>query len=247
MKYAVSLFLSFLACCAVFFPFLAQPSIVSAMPAQSMAAGANFNCSSEDGGRKFCPTNTSGGVQLVYQRSGSPCEFGRTWGYDERGVWVDRGCRADFAVGYTGGPGGPNWQGWGQSYNVYCASDDMGRNYCPVDTRGGVRLVRKRSDSDCVFGRTWGYERRGIWVDRGCRADFEIGQAGWQPSPSQTIYCASDDMRRNVCRANTRGGVRIIRQRSESDCIYGRTWGYDHHTIWVDRGCRADFAIGGKW
>jgi len=28
--------------------------------------------------------------------------------------------------------------------------------------------------ADCVFNRTWGYDRDRIWVDRGCRADFEI-------------------------------------------------------------------------
>ncbi len=54
-------------------------------------------------------------------------------------------------------------------------------------------------------------------------------------------------MHRNVCKVNTGQGVRIIRQRSESDCIYNRTWGYDRRGIWVDRGCRADFAIGGRY
>ena len=107
--------------------------------------------------------------------------------------------------------------------------------------------MRKRSESACDYGSSWGYGHKGIWVDRGCRADFAIGKSDWKPNPAQTIYCASDDMRRNFCNADTRGGARIIRQRSESDCIYGRTWGFDQRGIWVDRGCRADFAIGGKW
>jgi Protein of unknown function (DUF3011) len=47
--------------------------------------------------------------------------------------------------------------------------------FCNVNTSGGVRLVRQRSDADCIYNRTWGYDRRGIWVDRGCRADFEVG------------------------------------------------------------------------
>src|ERR1700739_2105260 len=107
MKFVLSLFLATLAVCVVLLLALARPSVLNAMPAQDMAPGANLNCSSEDGGRKFCPTNTKGGVQLVKQRSGSPCIFDQTWGYDNRGVWVDRGCRADFAVGFTGGSGGP--------------------------------------------------------------------------------------------------------------------------------------------
>ncbi len=60
---------------------------------------------------------------------------------------------------------------------IYCASDDGRRNFCGVDTRGGVRLARQRSDSPCVAGRTWGFDRRGIWVDRGCRAEFLTGDS----------------------------------------------------------------------
>jgi hypothetical protein len=54
-------------------------------------------------------------------------------------------------------------------------------------------------------------------------------------------------MSRNFCNANTSQGVRIIRQRSDSDCIYNRTWGYDRSRIWVDGGCRADFQIGVRY
>jgi hypothetical protein len=57
---------------------------------------------------------------------------------------------------------------------VSCNSDDMHRHYCEVDTRNGVRLLKQNSGSPCDQDRTWGYDRRGIWVDRGCRADFEV-------------------------------------------------------------------------
>ena len=36
----------------------------------------------------------------------------------------------------------------------------------------GVRLVRQVSDSPCVQGRTWGYDRNRIWVRKGCEGDF---------------------------------------------------------------------------
>jgi hypothetical protein len=209
-----------------------------------------ISCSSDNGRRNFCAADVSGGVQLVRQRSDSPCTFNRTWGFIQgRGIWVDRGCRADFQIGGSG------FGGWDKGYNIYCASDDGRRNVCPTDTRGGVQIARKRSDAPCDFGRTWGYNHRGVWVDRGCRADFQIGGGGnggggngggWQPGGNgvQVVSCSSDDMRRNVCRVNTGGGVRLVRQRSDADCIYGRTWGYDRRSIWVDRGCRADFEVG---
>jgi hypothetical protein len=73
--------------------------------------------------------------------------------------------------------GGGGWQPGGPGVQVInCYSDDMRRRFCPIHTNGGVRLIRQRSDADCLFNRTWGYDRRGIWVDRGCRADFEVGR-----------------------------------------------------------------------
>jgi hypothetical protein len=209
-----------------------------------------ISCSSDNMRRNYCAADVRGGVQLVKQRSDAPCVFNHSWGYiNGRGIWVDRGCRADFAITR------PNWGGWDNGYNIYCASDNGGRNSCPTDTRGGVQLIRQRSGSPCDFGRTWGYDRRGIWVDRGCRADFQIGGSGggpgggggggWKPGPgTQIINCSSNDMRRNVCPVSTRGGVRLVRQRSDADCIYNRTWGYDGRGVWVDRGCRADFEVG---
>src|SRR5713226_4120978 len=62
---------------------------------------------------------------------------------------------------------------------IYCGSESGRRQKCPVDTRGGVRLVSQRSEASCIQGRSWGYKRDHIWVDRGCRADFEVGDRGY--------------------------------------------------------------------
>ena len=136
--------------------------------------GRHITCASDDGRRHYCPINTGGEARMTNQRSGSPCIQGRTWGYDMRGIWVDRGCRADFVVrpaGYRPGPPGPP-----PGRMITCSSNNGNRNFCPADTRGGVRLVNQRSGSACVQGRTWGFDGRGIWVDRGCRADFALGR-----------------------------------------------------------------------
>jgi hypothetical protein len=54
---------------------------------------------------------------------------------------------------------------------VRCESDG-GYQYCRADTRNGVRLYRQLSRSSCQYNNTWGYDRRGVWVDNGCRAEF---------------------------------------------------------------------------
>jgi hypothetical protein len=69
------------------------------------ASAQNITCSSNDMGRHYCRANTANGVKLVYQRSGSACTMGVSWGYDNSGIWVDHGCRADFSIGIGSGQG----------------------------------------------------------------------------------------------------------------------------------------------
>jgi len=79
----------------------------------------------------------------------------------------------------NGGPGFGNGNGYGrgrgreETFIVSCASNGR-RAYCDADTRGGVLLLRNRGNADCRQGYSWGYDERGIWVDRGCHADFEV-------------------------------------------------------------------------
>jgi hypothetical protein len=61
---------------------------------------------------------------------------------------------------------------------IRCASKDHRYNYCSVDTENRVRLERQRSNAECRQGYSWDYDRRGIWVNHGCDADFRIGRDG---------------------------------------------------------------------
>lgn len=112
------------------------------------------------------------GVQLVQQTSKSACIEGRSWGFDRGGIWVDRGCGGVFAAagGWQPGPG------WNQDFVVSCGSPQYKYYFCQVDVggRGRVILQRQTSDSRCVEGQTWGWNRAGIWVDRGCGGQFLI-------------------------------------------------------------------------
>ncbi len=60
-----------------------------------------------------------------------------------------------------------------------CASVDYRYTLCRTDREPvRVRIDRRYSKRPCVEGRSWGYNRRGIWVDHGCDADFEFRQRG---------------------------------------------------------------------
>ncbi len=59
---------------------------------------------------------------------------------------------------------------------INCSSNDYRRNWCPVYSQGRVWLDRQYSGGRgaCIEGSTWGRDRRGIWVDNGCRARFRV-------------------------------------------------------------------------
>jgi hypothetical protein len=56
-------------------------------------------CASQDGRAARCRTDFKIKRADIDKRySNSPCEYGRSWGYDSGEVWVDRGCRARFVL-----------------------------------------------------------------------------------------------------------------------------------------------------
>jgi hypothetical protein len=155
--------------------------------------------------------------------------------------------------------------GYGNDYGhdrvrVRCESIDERTRYCTADIRGRVRLVDQLSRSQCIEGRTWGWDRQGIWVSQGCRAEFEIEYAyddryydrdrdyydrnRREYGQGRVFRCESNDSRTNYCDVDTRYGVRLLTQHSRAACIEGRTWCWNSRGVWVTDGCRAQFQVG---
>jgi DUF3011 family protein len=207
---------------------------------------STVTCESTDGKRHRCSVDTQGGVSLVNQLSRNSCEFGRDWGYDNNGVWVNNGCRAEFAISNRASDLSTT------AGTLLCESTNNGRNRCRADTMYGVQIYRQLSENDCILGRTWGYDKNGVWVSGGCRAEFMIGDTrrttGMASSSSRatTLICESKNNGRDHCRADTRYGVSLTRQLSKNSCEFRKDWGFDQDSIWVDHGCRAEFALEGR-
>ena len=139
-------------------------------PAAAQRGGSSqqrITCSSNNGNRNWCDIGGSRDVRLVRQISGSACIRDNTWGVDRRGLWVDRGCRAEF-IFTNSRQSGPSTR------IVTCSSNNGNRNWCDIGGSRDVQLARQISGSACIRNNTWGVDRRGLWVDRGCRADFRV-------------------------------------------------------------------------
>ena len=144
-----------------------------------------------------------------------------------------------------GGYGNNQYGQGGQA--VDCSSRGYNYQRCEVPWRD-ARIARQLSDTQCVRGRTWGFDPRGgfIWVDRGCSARFVEGGGGygggggWQPGPGWD---------NRFCQVDVGGGGRVYleRQLSSAPCVEGQSWGWNRGGVWVGQGCRAQFTVDRRW
>lgn len=180
---------------------------IAVMLSSFALAQNSVKCESNDGRRNYCGNYDRDQVRLERQISGSPCVQGQSWGVDRQGLWVDRGCRALFAISRFQNQRGRRHDRDDDDYrdrdreSILCESNDGNRRYCGSYDQRRVRLDRQVSGSPCIEGRTWGVDRQGLWVDRGCRAYFQVsgnsyggggrpggrpGGGWWNPDPGDT-------------------------------------------------------------
>jgi len=107
---------------------------------------------------------------------------------------------------------------------VRCESIKGRTQQCPID--GRARLVRQLSGTQCIEGDNWGQARNGVWVTRGCRAEFVAegrrpshgngngwgnNGGGWgNGGRGQVISCDSNDNRMRRCNVSIRREARLI-------------------------------------
>jgi hypothetical protein len=130
-------------------------------------------CASTTGERITCEADTRYGVAVGRQFGSDECILDENWGFDGGVVWVAEGCSAQFALGgfRLAASAVP-----ATAKKLVCESVEGKRSQCAVAGLRGAGLVRQTSDAACVLNRTWGYGSDGIWVDRGCGAEFAVLQ-----------------------------------------------------------------------
>ncbi len=80
-------------------PMTAGLILLAVVVHSGQSLGERIQCASTDGGYNYCRCNTMQGVVLVHEVGGTSCRFNESWGFDDQGIWVDRGCSGDFRVG----------------------------------------------------------------------------------------------------------------------------------------------------
>ena len=128
-------------------------------------------CESKDGERQFCEAETSGGVVLKSTTGTGQCLLGKTWGYDDDGIWVDDGCGGEFGVkseaGLVAQEGEPTGEQTAEeeypSWGTYTPGTGwlIGRSSYGEVNLSAYGLIRylNQNDDDEVFTDHFGNER----------------------------------------------------------------------------------------
>lgn len=163
-------------------------------------------------------------AELVGQASNGSCVRGQSWGVDQQGLWVDRGCRGLFAEARHGRPGDG---GYGHGRAGYGGPGYGGAGYGGPGY-GGADYGRGADDR---YGRADG-ARPDLGRDRPIR-----------------LQCDSNHQRYQMCMVDVgrRGRVQLVSRVSDARCTEGYSWGWNRAGVWVDHGCRARFAVDQRW
>jgi hypothetical protein len=135
--------------------------------------------------------------------------------------------------------------GAGGSTRVTCESKRGDRQQCPVPAGSRVRLARQLSTNPCRPNETYGQSASYIWVDEGCRAEFEVSQPGYGGGNGGVtrITCESSNNAQRSCPFPRGSTVRFADQLSSQPCVLNQSYGLSDTYVWVTRGCRAVFEV----
>lgn len=201
------------------------------------AQADDLRCNSNPGGYNYCRAATSGGVSLKYQHSRHGCYQNDTWGYDRNGIWVSNGCSATFRIGRdddddkTAAAVGLGILALGVIGAIASQDDNDNNDYPPPPPSGYDPNYPPQDQSYPPQGQP--YPPQG---------DDPYDPYGTYGS-AVVISCDSKNYKLRRCPAPVRNYVQLVQQRSKKACRFNQTWGYDSRGVWVNKGCRGEFAI----
>lgn len=196
-------------------------AFVLALLSQPAQAG-EITCTSQSAGYRYCRADTSTGVSLMEQLGPFACNKGNTWDYDKNGVWVANGCAARFWLGPSR-----------KADELEAKAQGTGAETLARDLTSGNATARKRSAA----------APRAAPAPVAAEASDAQATSQTKMAPPKLVVCESKQYKRQTCPVPVRAHVHLMRKLGRAECRFNATWGYDYGEIWVDQGCRAEFAI----
>lgn len=99
-------------------------------------------------------------------------------------------------------------------YLVTCESTDGSRVECAVKPFATVSLVEVQGDTECLMDSSWGHDDGVVWVDKGCRASFEV-RPGRIPEDVAAAPAGAVDLKERVGQPQ----LRTLEGRAQNACL----------------------------
>ncbi len=208
--------------------------------AAAAAQASTITCESRNNSYQTCPVDGSSGVRLSRQLSSQGCWENDTWGYDRNRIWVDRGCRAEFQVG--------GQTSSSTNKNALAAAAVVGLAAAAIiaSNQHDDHRNKNNKNNNKNYDNRYNDNYDDRYDDNYRGGNYDTGRYGYNGyggDPRRTFSCESRNGRRTYCDVPGRGHVEVYKQRSSKSCTYGRSWGVNGSSLWVDDGCRAEFAV----
>ena len=155
--------------CAAVFALTSHPPI--AWQEERVPAGTYLISCAAGAETAYCVQAPQVSAELVRRTSDARCVEEKSWGVDERGLWLANGCAADFLMRQRTVTG---QDALATRQLIECSSPAGQRNFCTADACGGAELRAVLGHAPCKPSESWGSNEGGVWVDHGCHGLFEV-------------------------------------------------------------------------
>lgn len=144
--------------------------------------GGGSSCERFNGNAQWCQQTPGCEYDYRYDEcidSGNvPPPGDQCWQYNQNPNLCNRvlNCYFDYRISECVSRGiNPPPPPFEQHATISCSSSGYSYNVCSVPGQViRANLIHQSSGAACVYGQTWGYSAQGIWVDRGCRGEFDV-------------------------------------------------------------------------
>ena len=207
-----------------------------------LAQTSTVRCESRGTSREQCPIPSNSRVELTRTLSQEACREGHNWGVGTSFIWVNRGCRAEFAVTTTGYEQGQGNASANRNQLRACRSEADRRlaNY----TYDQISVEPDSRQGSVANVRWWAGSTGGLCAvaANGRVLQFTTNLAGGGGGPTR-IACESRRYGREECPIPAGASIRLLRQTGQDPCRLNDTYGQGAGYIWVAKGCRGEFEV----
>jgi DUF3011 family protein len=218
-------------------------AFLAALSAPSLLAQTStVRCESRGVSQEQCPIPSNSRVELTRPLSQVACREGYNWGVGTSFIWVNRGCRAEFAVTTTGYEPGQGNASANRNQLRACQSEADRRlaNY----TYDQISVAPDSRQGSVAYVRWWVGTTGGLCTVtvNGRVLQFTTDPAGGG-GVTRRVVCESQRYGREECRIPAGASIRLLRQTSQDPCRLNDTYGQGAEYIWVAKGCRGEFEV----